>query len=103
LESRIDGLEDRFDGLENRFDGLEDRFDGLENRFDGLENRVDRLEENHNKRFDNLELGQERILSELRSSIRHMNETVQVHTFAIEMLHKEVKQGIIDDYNGDET
>lgn len=88
VNQRIDHLEETnnksFDKLENRFDNLENRFDKFEkstnDRFDTLEERLDRLE-----------LGQKNILSEMRSSTNHLENTLKEHRLVIDFLQKGAK------------
>lgn len=87
--------------INQRFDGLEERFDGVEGNLGDLNQRFVSLEKNHNERFDKLELGQEKLLSELRSSTKHLEDTVKEHRLVIDLLQSGVKPEVEIKYKKD--
>ncbi|MDQ0200804.1 hypothetical protein [Neobacillus ginsengisoli] len=84
VNARMVRLEEKQD---KQFNKIERELIGHNEWFDTIDLKL----EKHDERFDKLGLGQEKILSELRSSNKHLEETVKQHNFIIDLLQKEVK------------
>lgn len=83
-------LKEELQGIDQRFNQIDEHFVQIDQRFGQMDQHFKQMNQN----FDRLELAQENMLREIRSSTKYIVESIKDHRVVIDLIQSDTKPKI---------